>query len=335
MMRLQQLAAKLGLSILGSPVDWEIDGVSSIESARAGMLVFATDATSTTAALRSAASAAILPQDLIPENPSKAVLMSANPRLDFARAGLLLRPERDSAVVHATATVQPEATVAESVSLGAFTSIGARAKIGERTVIGEGAVIGEEVTVGADCHIYPRVVIYPGTTIGDRVVVHAGAVLGADGFGYVRDPATGQYIQFPQRGTLIIEDDAEIGANTTIDRGALDATVIERGTKIDNLVHLGHNVHVGRNTVIAALVGISGSTTIGADVMLGGQVGIGDHAEVGDGVILGGQGGILPHKKLHGAGKVFWGTPAQPLAEFLRDVALLRRLRRQERRRAD
>ena len=135
--------------------------------------------------------------------------------------------------------------------------------------------------------------IYPGTTIGNRVIVHAGVVLGADGFGYVRDPETGAYTQFPQQGTLVIEDDVEIGANCTIDRGALAETRVRRGTKIDNLVHVGHNCDIGEDVILVALTGISGSSTIGKGAVLAGQVGIGDHAHVGPGVILGGQAGVL------------------------------------------
>ena len=132
-----------------------------------------------------------------------------------------------------------------------------------RPIIGSGSVIGAGVRIGSNCRIYPRVVIYPGATLGDRVVVHAGAVLGADGFGYVRDRTTGEYTQFPQQGTLVIEDDVEIGANTTIDRGALEETRIARGTKLDNLIHIGHNCSIGSNVVIAAQTGISGSSAVG------------------------------------------------------------------------
>jgi UDP-3-O-[3-hydroxymyristoyl] glucosamine N-acyltransferase len=160
------------------------------------------------------------------------------------------------------------------------------------------------------------------------VVVHAGAVLGADGFGYVRDRTNGEYTQFPQQGTLVIEDDVEIGANTTIDRGALEETRIARGTKLDNLIHIGHNCHIGRNVVIAAQTGISGSSAVGDGAILGGQVGMGDHAMVGPGVILGGQAGILPRKKLLGPGIVFWGTPAKPVRQYLKELAMLARLKR-------
>jgi UDP-3-O-[3-hydroxymyristoyl] glucosamine N-acyltransferase len=162
--------------------------------------------------------------------------------------------------------------------------------------------------------------------LGDRVIVHAGAILGSDGFGYVRDPKNGRYEKFPQVGRLVIEDDVEIGANTTIDRGALDETRIGRGTKIDNLVHIGHNCRLGENVVIAAQTGLSGSVVIENDVVLGGQVGIGEHARIEAGVMLGGQGGVLPNKVLRGKGVAFWGTPAQPVRQYLKQLAALARL---------
>jgi UDP-3-O-[3-hydroxymyristoyl] glucosamine N-acyltransferase len=164
------------------------------------------------------------------------------------------------------------------------------------------------------------------------VVVHAGAVLGADGFGYVRDLETGAYTQFPQQGTLVIEDDVEIGANSTIDRGALAETRVRRGTKIDNLVHIGHNCEIGEDVILVALTGISGSCSIGKGAILAGQVGIGDHAKVGPGVMLGGQAGVLSGKTVTNEGlrpgTVLWGTPARPLKEVLREQAMLIRLAR-------
>ncbi|MGD0889328.1 MAG: UDP-3-O-(3-hydroxymyristoyl)glucosamine N-acyltransferase, partial [Acidobacteriaceae bacterium] len=160
---------------------------------------------------------------------------------------------------------------------------------------------------------------------GDRVLVQAGAVLGATGFGYARNSATGEYIAFPQQGTLTIEDDVEIGANSTIDRGALGETRIGAGTKIDNLVHIAHNCVVGRNVVIASQTGISGSCVIEDGAVLGGQVGLGEHAHIGPGVILGGGAGVLSHKKVRGPGQVFWGRPARPLKQYLRDLARLSR----------
>ncbi|HWF67079.1 MAG TPA: UDP-3-O-(3-hydroxymyristoyl)glucosamine N-acyltransferase, partial [Acidobacteriaceae bacterium] len=177
---------------------------------------------------------------------------------------------------------------------------------------------------------YPRVVIYPGVTIGDHVIVHAGAVLGGDGFGYVRDAETGAYTHFPQQGTLVVENDVEIGANTTIDRGALKETRIRRGTKIDNLVHVGHNCDIGEDVILVALTGISGSSTVGKGAVLAGQVGIGDHVHVGDGVILGGQSGVFNGKTITNEGlrpgTVMFGTPARPLKQVLREQATLSRL---------
>ena len=170
-----------------------------------------------------------------------------------------------------------------------------------------------------------RVTLYPRTVLGERVVVQSGAVLGSTGFGYVRHAETGEYLVFPQQGSLSIEDDVEIGANTTIDRGALGETRIGRGTKIDNLVHIGHNCLIGKNVIIAAQTGISGSSVVEDGAILGGQVGIGEHATVGAGVILGGGAGVLSGKKMRGPGQVFWGRPARPLKEYLRDLARLRK----------
>ncbi len=185
------------------------------------------------------------------------------------------------------------------------------------------AVVEDGVVMGEGCVIGPRVVVHAGTTLGARVRVQAGAVLGSDGFGYAR--GRGGFIGFPQIGTLWIGDDVEIGANTTIDRGALGETRIGRGTKIDNLVHIAHNCRIGEDVIIAAQVGMAGSCVIEDGAMLGGQVGLGENVTIGAGVMLGGQGGVLPGKKLEGSGQVFWGTPARPVKEYLRDLARLRR----------
>ena len=329
MAELRELAAALGVALHNAPAGLEIARVSSIGAASIDTLVFAEDPRSAAAACASACGA-VLVTDALAANcaTGKPVLVSPHPRLDFARAAKLLKPGAPAPGVHPAAAIHTSALVSPSASVAAFATIAAGCSIGEGTRIGEGAAIGEGVTIGCDCRIYPRTVLYSGATLGDRVTVHAGAVLGADGFGYVRDAYTGESIQFPQQGTLVIEDDVEIGANTTIDRGALAETRIGRGTKIDNLVHIGHNCTIGRNVVIAAQTGISGSSMIGDNAVLGGQVGIGDHAAVGDGVLLGGQAGILPGKKLRGAGVLFWGTPAKPVKEYLRGLAVLARLSR-------
>ncbi len=325
-MTLSQLAVSLGAQVDPGLADPLITRVSSIAAAEPGCLVFAEEEVSVAAALASSAAAVLVFEQVSPQSGSKPVLRVPQPRLAFAQAAVLLRAAPPSPCLHATAVVAPGARVAENVSIGPHAVIEEGASIGPATTIGSGVVIGAGVSIGSHCRIYPRVVIYPGVTLGDRVVIHAGAVLGADGFGYVRDRASGEYTQFPQQGTLLIEDDVEVGANTTIDRGALEETRIGRGTKLDNLIHIGHNCNIGRNVVIAAQTGISGSSTVGDGAILGGQVGMGDHALIGPGVIVGGQGGILPKKKLLGPGIVFWGTPAKPVRQYLKELATLARL---------
>ncbi len=327
---LSQLAERLGAEVDGVQIDSMVTGVSSIAGARPGCLVFAEEEASFAAALASGAVAVLVGPQITAAGARKPILRTLQPRLAFARAAVLLRSPQPPPSIHPTASLAAGVQIDPRVSIGAHVSVDEGASIGPGTIIGSGAVVGAGVSIGSDCHIYPRVVIYPGVTLGDRVVVHAGAVLGADGFGYVRDRTNGEYIQFPQQGTLVIEDDVEIGANTTIDRGALEETRIARGTKLDNLIHIGHNCSIGRNVVIAAQTGISGSSAVGDGAILGGQVGMGDHAMVGPGVILGGQAGILPRKKLLGPGIVFWGTPAKPVRQYLKELAMLARLKKEQ-----
>jgi UDP-3-O-[3-hydroxymyristoyl] glucosamine N-acyltransferase len=226
--------------------------------------------------------------------------------------------------------VHPAARLAKDVKVDESVVIGEGAEIGSGSRIGAGSVIGAKVRMGNDCELHPNVTVYPATRLGNRVVVHAGAVLGSDGFGYVRDEKTGHYEKFPQIGRLEIEDDVEIGANSTIDRGALDVTRIGRGTKIDNLVHVGHNVQIGEDVVIAAQTGLSGSAVVKNNVVIGGQVGIADHVRIEEGAILGAQSGIPSNKIIRGKGIVFWGTPARPIREYLKELAVLARLAKRE-----
>lgn len=290
-------------------VEWEITGVSSIEAATPNSVVFATDEAALRAALVSKAGAILTGKSL---NVSQAgederIWRVKDARFAFAIVAKRLKKKSFGVGVHSSAV------------------LGEGVEIGSGTSIGPGVVIGDGVRIGCDCNVLARVTIYSGTVLGDRVVVQAGAVLGSTGFGYVRDAETGEYLIFPQQGTLHIEDDVEIGANSTIDRGALAETRIGRGTKIDNLVHIGHNCQIGKNVIIAAQTGISGSSVVEDGAILGGQVGIGEHATVGTGVILGGGAGVLSGKKMRGAGQVFWGRPARPLKEYLRDLARLRK----------
>ncbi len=290
-------------------LDVEIREVSSIETAGAQSVVFAMDKETLTKALASKAGAILANRSLedaeLPLDPR--VLWVAEARYAFAVVGQRLRGRGFEAGVH------PSAVVGREVKIG----------IGSR--IGPGVVLEDGAVVGSDCNLLARVTVHSGTVLGDRVVVQAGAVLGSTGFGYARSSETGEYLIFPQQGKLVIEDDVEIGANTTIDRGALGETRIGRGTKIDNLVHIGHNCVIGKNVVIAAQTGISGSSVVEDGAILGGQVGIGEHATVGTGVILGGGAGVLSGKKMRGPGEVFWGRPARPLKEYLRDLARLKR----------
>ena len=311
----------------------QVSGVASIESAAAHDLVFVAEERHLTSALQSLAGAVIIGEFALPASCPKPLLISDHPKMAFARAARMLR---DGSLKDADSLVHPSAVIDSSTRLGSGVSVDARAviaarvQVGDGTRIGAGCALGAGVSIGCDCELYPNVTIYPGTSLGNRVLVHAGAVLGSDGFGYVRDRKTGHYEKFPQVGRLLIEDDVEIGANATIDRGALDETRIRRGSKIDNLVHIGHNCQIGEDVVIAAQTGLSGSIVIEDGAILGGQVGIGEHARIGEGVMLGGQGGVLPNKILRGKGVAFWGTPAQPLREYLKQLATLARLAKKD-----
>jgi UDP-3-O-[3-hydroxymyristoyl] glucosamine N-acyltransferase len=335
-----ELTEKLGGTLAQGDRDQQVAGVSSVERATAQQLVFAEDADSAAKALGSQAGVVVLRAGLQSNYPAgKAIVETKQPRLWFARAAKAMRLPRRDAGVHPSAVVADDAVLREGVSVGAGAVIEPCATIGVGTTIDAGAVVGRWVRVGNDCHIYPRAVLYTGTTLGDRVVVHAGAVLGADGFGYVRDAGTGAYTQFPQQGTLVIEDDVEIGANSTIDRGALEETRVRRGTKIDNLVHIGHNCDIGEDVILVMGTGISGSCTVGKGAVIAGQVGIGEHAHVGPGVILGGQAGVLSGKTVTNEGlrpgTVLWGTPARPLPQVLREIAIVGRMAKRSHKKAE
>src|SRR5947209_8435466 len=327
---LQQIAEAVGARLIGD-AGREVNGVASTESASELDLVFVEDEKHFAAALRCRAGAIIAGEFAADMKCERPLLVSDHPQLAFARAARAIQarpadPPGRHGAAHESAVIGSGVTLGSGVYVEGRAVVGEQAKIGENTRIGAGCAIGAGVNIGRDCEIYPNVTIYPNSTIGDRVIVHAGAVLGSDGFGYVRDRKSGRYEKFPQVGKLVIEDDVEIGANTTIDRGALDETRIRRGAKLDNLVHIGHNCDIGEDVVIAAQTGLSGSITIENGVILGGQVGIGEHARICEGVMVGGQGGILPNKILKGKGIAFWGTPAQPLREYLRQLATLAKL---------
>jgi len=341
-MTLGELMDALGGTLAQGSSEIDLAGVQASGSANSLDLVFAEDAASAAAALVSAAGAVVLKPGSLESyasNPGIGVVETDQPRLWFARAARLLRPALPSAGIHPAAVIGALVELGQDVSIGASAVIGEGATIGAGTRIEAGAVVGPYVGIGEQCHIYPHATLYRGTTLGNRVVVHAGAVLGADGFGYVRDPSTGAYTKFPQQGTLVIEDDVEIGANSTIDRGALTETRVRRGTKIDNLVHVGHNCDIGEDVILVALTGISGSSSIGKGAILAGQVGIGDHVRVGPGIVLGGQSGVFNGKTVTNEGlkpgSVFYGTPARPVKQVLREQAVLARLAKESRKTRD
>ncbi|MGH9763158.1 MAG: UDP-3-O-(3-hydroxymyristoyl)glucosamine N-acyltransferase, partial [Blastocatellia bacterium] len=215
------------------------------------------------------------------------------------------------------------ARLGSEVAVGPYVAIEDDAEIGNGAVIEAFCCIGRDSRIGTDTWLHPRVTLYPGVRLGNRVEIHSGAVIGADGFGYVF--GEGRHWKFPQIGGVEIGDDVEIGANTTIDRGSLETTRVADGVKIDNLVHLAHNVQVGEHSVIAAQTGVSGSSTIGRRAIIGGQVGIADHCKVEDGAIVGAQAGVPTGKTIR-SGETVWGTPARPLKRFKEQYAWYARL---------
>ena len=321
----EELARLLGAQAEGNLQHRLID-VAQLEAASLTDLSFVESERNSAEAFASRAGCLIAPAGV--ELPGKTVIRVQNPRYAMALAIEIFHPQPLlKPGIHATAQIGDNVLIGEDVSVAAFAVIENACRIGARTRIGASCTLGERSELGEDCLLHPRVTLYAGSQIGARVILHSGAVIGSDGFGYARE--AGKYHKFPQIGWVELGDDVEIGANTTIDRGALGATRIARGTKIDNLVQVGHNVQIGANCAIASQAGISGSVVIGDNVVIAGQVGIGDHARIEDGVVLGGQCGILPHKIVKAgepSGEPMWGTPARPLREHLKQQALLARL---------
>lgn len=317
---LGELAEAIDARLEGDP-EVEVDGVARLEEAGPTDLSFLANPRYQAAARRSAAGAVVVDEEY--RSDGQNVLRSANPYLSFARAAALIAPEaRVAPGVDENAVVDDSARVPESASIGPLTVIGAGVDLGDRVVIGAGSVLEEGVRVGDETRIFPRVTIHSGTRLGARCVVQSGTVLGSDGFGYATDERGGHH-RVPQRGGLTIGDDVEIGANVTIDRGSAGDTVIGDGTKIDNLVHVAHNVAIGRNVIIVAQVGISGSARIGDGVVLGGQAGLAGHITIGDHARIGGQAGVIGSVP---AGAEYSGYPARPHRDQMRSYALFARL---------
>jgi len=307
----KEVAEKIGARVEGDG-SLELTAVAAPERAGVKHLIYVEAAKHAERAAASASACVVASEGIA--LPGKTVLRSAQPKVAFAKAaGLLLERAPIASGVHPTVIVAPLARIGANVGIGPFAVIGEDTRIGDGTQIGAHSVIGAGCWIGDKCRIHPRVTVYAGSRIGHRAEVHSGAVIGADGFGYAFDGE--RYWKFPQAGIVEIGDDVEIGANATIDRGSLDDTRIGEGVKLDNLVHVGHNVQIGAHTVIAAQTGISGSSRLGHHVVCGGQVGIADHCTLEDGSVAGAQAGIPTGKTIR-SGQTVWGTPARPLDKF-------------------
>jgi UDP-3-O-[3-hydroxymyristoyl] glucosamine N-acyltransferase len=314
---------------LGDP-DLEIVGAGSLEEAQPGQITFLADKSKIGRLASCRAGAAIIPPDLPSPLPAVAV---DDPYRAFVQVLYQLYPPppfRDE--IHPLSFVGNGASLGAHVCLQPFSFLDEEVTLGSRVWIGSGVHVGRGCRIGNEVTIHPNTVIYPGVEIGDRVVIHGGCVIGGDGFGYMRNP-DGSHFKIPQIGGVRIEEDVEIGCNVCIDRATLGFTVVHRGTKIDNLVHIAHNVSVGENTLIAGCTGISGSVQIGKNVMMGGQVGITDHVRIGDGVLIAAKSGVSRNLK----SGIYGGHVAMPLEKWKRAQAvyanlpdLLKRLRKLE-----
>ena len=287
--RVSALAKKLGCPFKGEG-NTMITGISGLEDAQTGDLVFLAHRKFRNKLERTKASAAIiLPDESFERIP---VIISTNPQLSFIEAvEYFFQPLTPEPGIHSLAYVSPTAKVGKNVSIGAFAYIGDHVEIGDQTVVFPQVAIYAHTRVGLNCTLHSHASIREGSIIGNGVIIHNGAVIGSDGFGYVQD-SKGAHVKIPQKGIVVIEDDVEIGANTTIDRASLGKTIIRRGTKIDNLVQIAHNVEIESDVILAAQTGIAGSSKIGKKAVAGGQVGIADHIEIGDRAIMAAKSGV-------------------------------------------
>ncbi|MCD6320093.1 MAG: UDP-3-O-(3-hydroxymyristoyl)glucosamine N-acyltransferase [Candidatus Desulfofervidaceae bacterium] len=300
----------------------EITGIAPIDRATSGQITFIANKKYKKYLKTTKASAAIVPPEV--EESSIALIKAPNPYLAYARvAQLFYKWPYNFKGISPQAVIGKEVKLGENVTIYPLAYIDDKAQIGDETVIFPGVYIGPQVKVGRQTIIYPNAVVLAGCEIGDRVIIHSGVVIGSDGFGFAPDEQ-GRYMKIPQLGIVKIDDDVEIGANTTIDRAALGETVIKKGTKIDNLVQIGHNVQVGADSVIVAQVGIAGSTRVGNRVTLAGQVGVVGHIEIGDGVKVGAKTGV--NKSIPANTAMASGVPAMPYQTYLKTMAILPKL---------
>jgi len=330
-----EIAARVQGEVFGNAA-LSLTGFAPASVARPGDLTFAENETYFAIAEKSAAAAILVSGDF--KSASKTLIRVKNARIAFARVLPLFYPEREFAPgVHSSAVVATSAVIDPTAHLGPCCVVGERVKIGPKVVLEDGVSVGADSILGEETHLLPNVTVYPRSQIGARVRIHAGAVIGSDGFGYVFDQ--GAHLKVPQIGHVVIGDDVEIGANVTIDRGALGPTVIGRGTKIDNLVQIAHNVQIGEHCIVVAQTGVAGSSKLGSYVTLAGQVGIAGHLKIGDRVTIAAQSGVMHDIA---AGEKWFGSPAQPDRQMKRQLLalqqlpdLIRRIRELEKRLAD
>jgi UDP-3-O-[3-hydroxymyristoyl] glucosamine N-acyltransferase len=323
---LGELAVRFALELRGSP-DIRVSHVATLSQAAPGTLSFLANSRYRRSLPATRASAVVLAAGDADACPV-AALIGPNPYLSYARIAMLLHPEPKAPPgVHATAVISPRARLAASAAVGPLAVIEEDAEIGERAEIGPGCIVQRGARIGADTRLVARVNLYPRVEIGARCLLHAGAVIGADGFGFA--PDRGVWVKVPQVGSVRIGDDVEIGANTTVDRGAIGDTVVEQGAKLDNQIQVGHNVTIGAHSAIAACTGISGSTTLGARCMVGGMVGFAGHLSIADDVTI--TGCSLVSASIREPGSYSSGMPTVPTRAWRRMVAHLRRFGEKER----
>ncbi|MCE9594637.1 MAG: UDP-3-O-(3-hydroxymyristoyl)glucosamine N-acyltransferase [Planctomycetes bacterium] len=322
---LSELAAIAGARLVGDP-GRTVDGTAALADAGERHVTFCVDASWADGLATTRAAAAVVPTGLRIARSDLAWLESDDPNAAFTKICALFATERPRPApgVHPRASVSTVARLGVGVAIGELAVVGARAELGPNVVVHPGVVIGPDCRIGEGTELHANAVLYSGVQVGARCVVHSGAVLGADGFGFEPPKRLGEpWTKIPQSGTVVVEDDVEIGANTTIDRARFGVTRIGRGTKLDNLIHIAHNVEVGAGSMFAAQVGVAGSTRIGRSAMIGGQAGVGGHLVLGDGVRIGGQSGVIGEVP---SGVDLFGTPARPKREVFKHYALIEKL---------
>ncbi|HYH43024.1 MAG TPA: UDP-3-O-(3-hydroxymyristoyl)glucosamine N-acyltransferase [Burkholderiales bacterium] len=318
---LREIADRFGGEIVGDP-DVRVSRVATLENAGADAIAFLANERYLKQ-MKTTRAAAVIVGPAARDATEAARIVCQNPYVYFARVSTLINPPRAVAPgVHATAVVHPGASVHPGAEVGPYAVIGKDASVGEGSAVGAGTCLGEGVCIGRDSRLHPSVIVYDGCTIGDRVVIHSGAVIGADGFGIAFD--ADHWVKVPQVGRVRIGDDVEIGANTTIDRGAIDDTVVEAGVKLDNHIQIAHNVRIGAHTAIAACTGIAGSVQIGSHCRIGGAVGIAGHVSIADRVEISGHTAIT--RSIDAPGVYSGVYPFEPNRNWRRNASQLRHL---------